>query len=207
MAICRLPVWTGCRGAFAALLLAGPLVGTGGAASVCTPTPVNALGPFYLPDAPFVERLDRPDEQGERIEFAGRVLALPDCRPVAGAVLDIWHANAGGVYYNLERNSRPADYRLRGRIRTGPDGSFRCPTVRPGRYGAGPGGSRPSHIHVTISAPALAPLTTQVYFPADPGNAGDDLFLPALAGSLQARVGAPALLWFEFVLGPAGARR
>ena len=135
------------------------------------------------------------------------MLALPDCRPVAGAVLDIWQANAAGVYYNLERNSRPADYRLRGRIRTGPDGSFRCLTVRPGRYGAGPGGSRPSHIHVTLSAPALAPLTTQVYFPGDPDSAGDDLFLPALAGSLRARAGAPASLWFEFVLRPAEAGR
>ena len=202
-----MPVWAGCRGAFAILLLVGPLVGTAGAAGVCTPTPANALGPFYLPDAHFVERLDRPEEQGERVEFAGRVLALPDCRPVAGAVLDIWQANAAGVYDNLEKKGRPAEYRLRGRIRTGPDGSFRCLTVRPGRYGAGPGGSRPSHIHVTISAPALAPLTTQVYFPGDPDNAGDDLFLPALAGSLRARAGAPASLWFEFVLGPAEAGR
>ncbi len=32
---------------------------------------------------------------------------------------------------------------------------------------------RPAHIHVKVSAPGHAPLTTQLYFPEDPYNAGD----------------------------------
>jgi len=178
----------------------------GAAAAACAPTPPNPLGPFHLPDAPFVEKLDKPDEPGERIEFAGRVLALPDCRPVAGAVLDLWHASAGGVYYNLETAARPDQYRLRGRLLSGADGSFRIVTVRPGRYGSGPD-ARPPHIHVTIAAPGMAPLTTQVYFPADPDNAGDDLFRRSLVGTLQPRAGSPTLLSFDFVLAPSGAGR
>jgi catechol 1,2-dioxygenase len=185
------------------LLAAAALVPAPGTASgACTPTPPNAQGPFYLPDAPFVERLDRPDDTGPRVELAGRVLVLPDCRPVAGAVLDIWQASAGGVYYNLEKRTRPADYRLRGRVRTGPDGSFHIVTVRPGPYGPDPGSPRPSHIHVTVSAPGLIPLTTQVYFPGDPNNARDDIFQPALLGALHPRGEAPALLSFDFVLVP-----
>lgn len=176
------------------------------AGGVCTATPPNPRGPFHLPDAPFVERLDNPDEPGERIEFAGRVLALPDCGPVAGAVIDLWHANAGGIYYNLETTARPDQYRLRGRLRSGADGSFRVVTVRPGRYGSGPG-ARPPHLHVAIAAPGLAPLTTQVYFPADPDNAGDDLFRQSLVGALQQRAGSPALLSFDFVLAPSGPGR
>lgn len=187
-------------------MLAGPLLGRAGAAHDCAPTAPNPRGPFHLADAPFVERLDTASEPGERIAFAGRVLALPDCRPVAGATLDIWHASAGGVYYNLETNDRPEHYRLRGRIRSGPDGGFRVVTVRPGRYGAGPG-ARPPHIHVAITAPGLEPLTTQVYFPADPDNAGDVLFRHDLVGTLQPRPGAPALLSFDFVLAPSAPAR
>jgi protocatechuate 3,4-dioxygenase beta subunit len=190
----------------AALLVAGQLLVAVEASGACAPTPPNPQGPFYLPDAPFVERLDKPDELGERIEFAGRVLALPDCRPVAGATLDLWQANAGGIYYNLETIARPEQYRLRGRIRSGLDGGFRVVTVRPGLYGSGPG-ARPPHIHVTITAPGMEPLTTQVYFPADPGNAGDSLFRQSLVGVLQPRAGSPALLSFDFVLAPSGAGR
>lgn len=190
----------------AALLVAPHFLVAAEAAAVCAPTPPNPQGPFHLPDAPFIERLDKPDEPGERIVLAGRVLALPDCRPVAGAVLDIWQANAGGIYYNLETIARPDQYRLRGRIRSGPDGGFRVVTVRPGRYGFGPG-ARPPHIHVTITAPGLTPLTTQVYFPADPGNAGDGLFRQSLVGTVQARPGSPPLLSFDFVLSPPTSSR
>jgi catechol 1,2-dioxygenase len=168
------------------------------AAAACAVTLANPAGPFYLPGAPFVQRLAGPDEPGTQIELAGRVLGLPDCRPVAGAVLDIWQANAGGVYSGLERPAGKPDFRLRGRIHTGADGRFSVVTVRPGHYGDGT--PRPSHIHVTVSALGFVPLTTQVYFPGDPANAGDDLFLPALVGTLRARGDQPALLSFDFVL-------
>src|SRR5512139_7770 len=131
----------------------------------CSPTPPNPEGPFYLPDAPFVTTLDREGEPGERIELAGRVYNEPDCEPVAGAVLDIWHANSEGFYYNLEAAAAPADYLLRGRVRTDGEGRFRVRTVRPGPYRTGPSSWRPSHIHVKVSGPTLVPLTTQVYLP------------------------------------------
>jgi catechol 1,2-dioxygenase len=166
----------------------------------CSPTPANPQGPFYLPDAPFVAALDPEGEPGERIELAGRVYNEPDCEPVAGAVLDIWQANADGHYYNLETASAPADYLLRGRVRTDGEGRFRVRTVRPGPYRTGPRSWRPAHIHVKVSGPSLVPLTTQVYLPGDPHLERDPLAVPSLVGVLSARPDGPATLFLDFVL-------
>lgn len=193
------------QSALAALLV---LAGAGPAsAGDCFPTPPNPQGPFHLPDAPFVERLDAGDEPGERIELAGRVLDDPDCEPVAGAVLDIWHASAEGFYYDLETGARPETYRLRGKVRTDAEGRFRVRTVRPGPYRTGPRSWRPSHIHVKLEGPGLEPLTTQVYLPGDPHLATDLLYLPALLGVLSARPGGPPTLFYDFVLPRAAVRR
>jgi len=181
--------------AFILVAIVGPA-----AAGDCFPTPPNPEGPFYLPDAPFVTALDREEEAGERIELAGRVYNEPDCEPVAGAVLDIWHASAEGFYYNLESAAAPADYLLRGRVRTDAEGRFRVQTVRPGAYRTGPRSWRPAHIHVKVSGPSLVPLTTQVYLPGDPHLAGDGLAVPSLVGVLSERPDAPATLFFDFVL-------
>jgi len=195
--------WCGGAKAPAALLLAvltllsAPRPAAGGD---CTLTPPNPQGPFYLPEAPFVAALDGEDEPGERIELAGRVFNEPDCEPVAGAVLDIWQANAEGHYYGLETAAAPVDYLLRGRVRTDAEGRFRVRTVRPGAYRTGPRSWRPAHIHVKVSGPGLIPLTTQVYLPGDPHLAGDPLVVPALVGVLSPRPDGPATLFFDFVL-------
>ena len=47
-------------------------------------------------------------------------------------------------------------------------------TVIPGHYENGPGAWRPAHIHVTISAPGHASVTTQLYFAGDPYLAPND---------------------------------
>lgn len=189
---------TALRALLASLALAaapGPVT-----AGDCSPTPPNPQGPFYLPDAPFVTALDREGEPGERIELAGRVFNEPDCQPVAEAVLDIWHANAEGFYYNLEAPAVPADFLLRGRVRTDADGRFRVRTVRPGPYRTGPRSWRPSHIHVKVSGPSLVPLTTQIYLPGDPHLERDALAVPSLIGVLSERPDGPATLFFDFIL-------
>ena len=189
----------------AGLLLAVALLGTARlvAAGDCPPTPPNPQGPFYLPDAPFVTALDRAEEPGERIEIVGRVSKGPACKPVAGAVLDLWQASAEGYYYNLESAAAPADYLLRGRVRTDAEGRFRVRTVRPGPYRTGPRSWRPAHLHVKVSGPSLLPLTTQVYLPGDPHLARDALVVPSLIGTLSPRPDGPATLHFDFVLLPA----
>jgi len=186
----------------AAVLLAHPAAGP---AQECRPTDPNPAGPFYLTGAPFTAELAPADEPGQRMELTGWVLAMPDCRPVSGAVLDVWHASDGGVYYNLEGGSDPASFRLRGKARTDGEGRYRFATILPGHYPVGFRVYRPRHIHVTVTAPGLAPLTTQVYFRGDPHLARDGLVRAGLITDLEspAGEGKPSSASFDFVLSPS----
>jgi protocatechuate 3,4-dioxygenase beta subunit len=123
---------------------------------------------------------------GERIMVTGRVLTA-DCAPIPGAVLDVWHADAQGQYDN-------AGYRLRGRFATDDAGRFRFETIVPAAYVG-----RTRHFHVTIEAPGRRPLTTQLYFPGEPGNGRDGIFDPALVMRMQESPQGKLAI-FDFVL-------
>jgi protocatechuate 3,4-dioxygenase beta subunit len=66
--------------------------------------------------------------------------------------------------------------------------------VVPGLY---PGRAR--HIHVRVQAPNQPILTTQLYFPDEPGNRGDFIFRPELVMTVRDEAGAKAGA-FNFVL-------
>jgi protocatechuate 3,4-dioxygenase beta subunit len=143
-------------------------------------------GPFFTPDSP--ERTSLLDEglEGERMVVQGYVLTR-SCAPVAGALVDFWHADVNGDYDNV-------GYRLRGHQFAGADGSYRLETIVAGLYTG-----RTRHIHVKVQAPNEPVLTTQLYFPAEPGNEGDGIFDPALLMNVtdidEGKAGA-----FNFVL-------
>ena len=123
---------------------------------------------------------------GTRIVVAGAVLST-SCRPIPGALLDFWQADGRGEYDN-------AGFRLRGHQFTDDQGRYRLETVVPGLY---PGRTR--HIHVRVQAPNQPILTTQLYFPDEPGNRGDFIFRPELAMTVRDEAGARAGA-FDFVL-------
>ncbi|SOX53344.1 protocatechuate 3,4-dioxygenase subunit beta, partial [Mycobacterium ahvazicum] len=110
---------------------------------------------------------------GERIIVAGRLLEESG-RPLAGQLIEIWQANAAGRYRH-ERDQHPApldpNFVGAGRCLTGPDGTYRFVTVKPGPY---PWRNhhnawRPAHIHFSLFGTAFTQrLVTQMYFPADP---------------------------------------
>lgn len=110
---------------------------------------------------------------GERIIVAGRVLDGSG-RPVAGQLVEIWQANSAGRYRH-ERDQHPApldpNFTGAGRCLTGPDGSYRFLTIKPGPY---PWRNhhnawRPAHIHFSVFGTAFSQrLVTQMYFPGDP---------------------------------------
>ena len=104
------------------------------------PTPRETAGPFYTPDSPLRSSLIEPGTRGTRIVVAGTVFAA-DCRPVAGALLDFWHADDDGEYDNV-------GYKLRGHLFTDANGRYRLETIVPGIY---PGRTR--HYHVRVQAP------------------------------------------------------
>lgn len=148
------------QGLGASLLVFGS--GTARAGTSCSPTTPDIQGPFYLAGAPRRRRLASREEPGERLVIRGTVLG-DDCRtPLAGAVLDVWQADAQGEYHGAE-----ARYRLRGLVRSNRRGRYAFSTIKPGAYRLG-AGFRPAHIHFTITHPDFAPLTTQLYFAGDP---------------------------------------
>jgi protocatechuate 3,4-dioxygenase beta subunit len=131
------------------------------------PTIRETGGPFFKPRSP--ERSD-PRERGaggRKSELFGFVLTR-SCRPVHGAVVDLWHVDEKGEYDNV-------GFRYRGHVITEPDGAFHFRTIVPALY---PGRTR--HYHVKVQAPASRLLTTQLYFPNEPANRRDGLFQPKL---------------------------
>jgi protocatechuate 3,4-dioxygenase beta subunit len=127
------------------------------------PTVSETEGPFFKPRSPERSNLREPGAAGRRFELSGVVLSR-SCRPVRGAVVDLWHADEKGEYDNI-------GFRYRGHVITGPDGAFHFGTIVPALY---PGRTR--HYHVKVQAPGSRLLTTQLYFPNEPANLRDGLF-------------------------------
>lgn len=117
----------------------------------------------------------RPGEApiGERIILHGRVLD-ENARPVAGTLVELWQANAGGRYrHRKDTYLAPIDPNFGGcgRTITDENGYYFFRTVKPGAY---PWRNyinswRPAHIHLSIFGSAFAQrLITQCYFEGDP---------------------------------------
>lgn len=153
-------------------------------------TESTVLGPFYRPGAPEIEdgeSIMRSDmSEAVPCEVRGRVTNI-DGAPIAGAVLDIWQT-APNALYEVQDSGQP-DFNLRGKLKTGADGSYRFATVQPVYYAIpydGPVGKmlqalgrhpyRPAHIHFIVSAPGYEPVTTQIFNRADPYIDSDAVF-------------------------------
>ncbi|WP_433887410.1 catechol 1,2-dioxygenase [Streptomyces sp. CA-111067] len=140
-------------------------------------------GPYYLPgaplltDQPFVIPM-RDDEPGDPMVLGGLVVDL-DGKPLAGALVDLWHAGNDGTYSGFVGDAPPTN--LRARLYTDGDGRFQIRTIRPSPYQIPTGGPtgrylemigrhawRPAHFHLRLSADGFDPLTTQLYFRGGP---------------------------------------
>ncbi len=169
----------------------------------CVATAANPLGPFYRRLAPYRAVLAGPEEAGTRLHLTGRVLATDRCTPVTGAIVDCWHANTDGRYYDVdsERTNQPGQYRLRGRLRSDGRGRYALETVLPGHYAVGRF-TRPRHLHFIIQHPELRGLVTQVYFADDPFLARDPLVRDPLITALHPRAGGAGAVQaqFDFVI-------
>ena len=110
---------------------------------------------------------------GPRIIVHGRVLD-EFARPVPGALLEFWQANAGGRYrHKKEGYLAPLDPNFGGcgRAITDADGAYELRTIKPGPYPwpNGPNDWRPAHIHFSVFGHGFAQrLITQMYFEGDP---------------------------------------
>lgn len=157
------------------------------------PTPRQVLGPYFLQNSPIRQQMFPDGAAGARIRYSGQVLST-NGKPVAGAVVHIWLADANGSYDNQDAKGGahplpPEKHRYRGRVITDANGRYSFECIRPGNYQVGPGAWRPAHIHVRIDAAGFNKLVTQLYFADDPYNEhdleGDDFFQPELVAPLQ----------------------
>jgi protocatechuate 3,4-dioxygenase beta subunit len=149
-------------------------------------TPSQTPGPFFKPRSPERTSLVEPGMRGAKIVLTGNVVTR-SCKPVAGALVDFWQADASGAYDNT-------GYRLRGHQFADSQGQYRLETIVPGLY---PGRTR--HFHVRVQAPNRPVLTTQLYFPGEPENKRDGIFNPKLIINLRESSGGKAGV-FDFVL-------
>jgi protocatechuate 3,4-dioxygenase beta subunit len=130
-------------------------------------TPRQTEGPFFKTDSPRRISLIDSGSKAPRLVLTGTVLSA-QCKPVPNALLDFWHSDEEGAYDNR-------GWRYRGHQHADSQGRYRLETIVPAEY---PGRTR--HIHVKVQAPGKRILTTQLYFPGDPGNRRDGLYRPEL---------------------------
>ena len=124
----------------------------------CNTTEPTIQGPEYKPGSPLKQgREFAKGLPGPMLELTGRVLSAINCKPVRGAVLDIWQADANGNYDNK-------GYNLRGKIVTDKNGKYVLDTIYPGRLYTENKSLRPSPIHFLVGVPGQPILTTQIYF-------------------------------------------
>ena len=154
--------------------------------SICRVPPMTTTGPF-----PTREHLDRRDVTenypGHPLRLGIRVVDS-DCRPVSGAEVEIWHADATGDYSSYVDGGSGKDEGegttfLRGAQTTNDDGILEFQTIYPGWYEG-----RAVHIHVRARLLGATVLTSQLYF-------DEDYTLGVYATGPYAEFGPPDTTW------------
>ena len=146
------------------------------------------------------------DAIGERIVVHGRVMDENE-RPVPGALIEIWQANAGGKYRHVNDKYLAAldpNFGGCGRVVSDMDGRYSFRTIRPGPYPFPNDGCawRPAHIHLSMFGHAFVQrLVTQLYFEGDPliprCPIVNTIQNPAAIASLIAKLDMPAMQAFD----------
>lgn len=138
--------------------------GTGGTPS-CVVKPELTEGPFFVD-----EKLDRSDirpdpgtgavSEGAPLTLAFRVssVAAGGCAALAGAMVDVWHCDAKGVYSDVASENSVGRKFLRGYQVTDAGGGATFTTVFPGWYQG-----RAVHIHFKIRTGGYD-FTSQLFF-------------------------------------------
>jgi protocatechuate 3,4-dioxygenase beta subunit len=162
------------------LSTASPLV-TPGATAGSSPAAVSSLpncvvkpelteGPFFVDEK--IERSDiRTDTNSGTasegipltLAFAVSKVSGSSCTAFEGAVVDVWHCDAGGAYSDIAQNGTSGENFLRGYQVTDANGNATFTTVYPGWYQG-----RTVHIHFKIRTDPAASsgleFTSQLFF-------------------------------------------
>ena len=150
-------------------------------------TVAETEGPYFKSGSPERTSFIEAGVTGTKLVITGQVFS-PDCEPVANARVEFWQADARGNYDN-------SGYRLRGHQTTDGQGTYQLTTIVPGLY---PGRTR--HIHFKVIVPKGPTLTSQLYFPNEPGNANDGIFDRSLVLPIQDMPDGSKAATFNFVV-------
>ncbi len=122
----------------------------------CVLAPEQTEGPYYLDDAA-IRRNVTEGKPGVSLTLRLTVVNVATCKPIKGAVVEIWHCDAAGVYSGVQGDSGSF---LRGVQRTDAKGLALFTTIYPGWY---PG--RTVHVHTMVHLGGNVVHTGQLYFP------------------------------------------
>ena len=136
---------------------AGPAAVASGAVT-CVLTPEQTEGPYYIANEA-LRRNITDGRPGTPMWLRASVVNASTCKPIKGAAVDIWHADAGGVYSGFGSGAANRTF-MRGIQRTSAKGLALFRTVYPGWYHG-----RTVHIHVKVHLGGNVLHTGQLYFP------------------------------------------
>ena len=114
-------------------------------------------GPYYI-DGEKLRRNITEGRPGAPLTLRLGVVNASTCKPIRGAIVDIWHADAAGVYSGFGAGAANRTF-MRGLQRTDANGVATFQTVYPGWY---PG--RTVHIHVKVHVAGNVVHTGQLFF-------------------------------------------
>jgi protocatechuate 3,4-dioxygenase beta subunit len=147
----------------------------GSAAAACVLTPEVTSGPYYIANHLFRRNIAE-NQPGMPLALHLRVQHATTCKPILGANVEIWHANALGVYSGYGSGSSPGGGGrgggsatptnkltfLRGHQISAAAGQVIFDTIYPGWYRG-----RAPHIHIKVHVGGSVVHTGQLFF-ADP---------------------------------------
>lgn len=186
-----------------ALAASAPLVAAG-------LTPAQTEGPFFPKKDQADKDLDMTRVEGRSeaargdvVEISGQVLDQTGA-PVAGALVDVWQANAAGRY-DHEADTNPAaldpNFQSWARLVTDAEGRYRIKTIKPGHYPVRKGWARPPHIHFKVACRGYREITTQMYFA---GEALNDVDLIWTSLSVDERASVTVAMVADGSAAPSG---
>ena len=138
------------------------------AARSCVLTPEAGEGPFYL-DPKLVRSDITSGKPGAPLELALQVVRSGDCATLSNARVDVWQADALGLYSGYASQSgvggvsaetAVGQQYLRGTQVTDKAGSVRFRTIFPSWYGG-----RTPHVHFKVFLGGNEVVASQIFFP------------------------------------------
>jgi hypothetical protein len=132
----------------------GPAGVASGAIS-CVLTPELTEGPYYVSGEKVRSNITE-GRPGVPLALALTVVDASTCKAIKGALVDIWHCDALGVYSGVQGNTGTF---MRGIQRTSASGLAHFTTVYPGWYTG-----RAVHIHVKVHIAGNVVHTGQFFF-------------------------------------------